>query len=74
MVLRPLGLVIAAPLAQLIGVSATLIGAGVITAANSALLLLVPEIREMRSRRLDPHESASASDANTPAAPSAPST
>jgi len=72
MVLRPLGLVIAAPLAQLVGVSATLIGAGVITAANSALLLLVPEIREMRSGRPDPHESASASDVSTPAAPSAP--
>lgn len=72
MVLRPLGLLIAAPLAELVGVRATLIGAGAITAANSALLLLlVPEVREMRSAKSDLRGSASGSDAGTPPAPSA---
>jgi predicted MFS family arabinose efflux permease len=71
MVLRPLGLLIAAPLASLIGVSTTLIGAGVITAANSALLLLlVPEVREMRSGKSDPRGSTSSSGVSTPSAPS----
>jgi predicted MFS family arabinose efflux permease len=78
MVLRPLGLLIAAPLAELVGLSTTLIGAGVITAANSALLLLfVPEVRQIRAGEPDPRSITSkaevaASPAPGPPAPSAP--
>lgn len=49
-VLRPLGLAIIGPVASVAGIRATLIGAGVITAVNPLLLLLVRDIRETRSR------------------------
>jgi hypothetical protein len=51
LVLRPLGLAVVGPLAAWAGVGAVLVGAGVITAASSALLLLVPEVRELGSAR-----------------------
>lgn len=67
MVLRPLGLAIMGPLAALIGVRMTLIGAGVLTATNSALLLLlVPEVRKIPSGG----PALSASSADVPARPS----
>ncbi|MDX6510610.1 MAG: hypothetical protein QOE36_114, partial [Gaiellaceae bacterium] len=54
--LRPVGLAIAGPLADLIGVRATLYGAGTILLANMAALLAVPEVRSMRAGPRSAHE------------------
>jgi MFS family permease len=54
MVLRPAGLAVAGPLAALVGVRATLLGAGTLLVVNTAALLLVPEVREIRAGGVAP--------------------
>jgi MFS family permease len=44
----PLGAAVAGPLAESIGVSATLVGAGVVIVAATALVLVIGEVRELR--------------------------
>jgi len=46
--LIPLGLALAGPLAEAIGTRATLVGAGLLCLGATLLVLLVPEVRDLR--------------------------
>jgi hypothetical protein len=49
MVLRPAGLAVVGPVAALVGVKATLIGAGLLGLASNVALLAVREVRDLES-------------------------
>ena len=58
--LRPIGLAVIGPLADLVGVDAVLVAAGVLVLASLAVLLAVPEVRAMRARGTPPEHVAPA--------------
>jgi MFS family permease len=50
----PLGAAIAGPAAELVGVAETLVGAAVVIALATALVLLIDDVRNLRRKELDP--------------------
>ena len=48
LVFIPVGLILAGPLSALVGVDATIVGAGVVIAVSIAITLLVPSVRNLR--------------------------
>ena len=49
LVLNPIGFALVGPLAAIIGVSATLIGAGTLTAIATLAVIAVPSVRNLRT-------------------------